>query len=408
MATGTKMGMPQRASGRTAILVWSLTGVTLAINVLITWRELAGGDPEPGQSAWSLTGWSFVAAAFAISGALIVSRSAGNVIGWLLLIPGLAPVVGLAQLWLIGLDPPPQTVNLMVWLAIWITGVSWVFLIFPVFHLMLTFPTGRLQSPRWRWVAGLEIGMLLAFLTLVALSETMEMYEGDEVLWSVPNPIGFIGQAFWEEAFNPVWSTLLAILALSCLAAVIQRFRKGSPLERQQMKWLLLAVSFFGLTYAVLAFQAGDGPQGIADALFSISLTSIPIAIAVAVLRYRLYDLDRLVSRTVSYAVVVGLLALLFFGMVSLLTSLLDAQSDVVVAGTTLAVAATFNPLRKRVQNGVDRRFNRSRYDSQRVVDRFAGSLRDRIDPDEVVGGWLEVVTETMQPAAAGVWVRSR
>ena len=125
-------------------------------------------------------------------------------------------------------------------------------------------------------------------------------------------------------------------------------------------------------------------------------------------LRYRLYDLDRLVSRTVSYAVVVGLLALLFFGIVSLLTSLLDAQSDVVVAATTLAVVALFNPLRKRVQSAVDSRFNRSRYDSQRVMDRFAESLRNRIDPDEVVEGWVGVVNETMQPAAAGVWIRAR
>ena len=400
--------MPQKASGRTAILVWSLTAVALAINLLVTWRELAGGDPEPGQSAWSLTGWSVVAAAFAISGALIVSRSAGNVIGWLLLIPGLAPLVGLAQLWLIGLDPPPQTVNVVVWLAIWITGISWVFLIFPVFHLMLTFPSGRLQSPRWRWVAGLEIGMLSTFLFLSALNESMDVFEGDEVLWSVPNPIGFIGTTFWDEFFSPVWGILLAILTLSCLAAVIQRFRKGSPLERQQMKWLIMAVSFFGLVYAILAVQTGEGPAGIANALFSISLTAIPIAIAIAVLRYRLYDLDRLVSRTVSYAVVVGLLALLFFGIVSLLTTLLDAESDVVIAATTLAVVALFNPLRKRVQLAVDRRFNRSRYDSQRVMDRFAESLRNRIDPDEVVDGWVGVVNETMQPAAAGVWIRAR
>ena len=212
--------------------------------------------------------------------------------------------------------------NPLLWLAIWVTGVSWVFLIFPVFHLMLTFPSGRLQSPPWRWVAGLEIGMLTTFLTLSALSEDMEVFEGDEVLWSVPNPIGFIGTTFWDEMFSPIWGIFLVILTLSCLAAVIQRFRKGSPLERQQMKWLIVAVSFFGLVYAILAVRGGEGPTGIADLLFSISLTSIPIAIAIAVLRYRLYDLDRLVSRTVSYAVVVGLLALLFFGMVSLLTTL--------------------------------------------------------------------------------------
>ena len=174
------------------------------------------------------------------------------------------------------------------------------------------------------------------------------------------------------------------------------------------MKWLLLAVGFFGVVFAFQAIlNSQDGPSGWPTP-YSVSLASIPIAITIAVLRHRLYDIDRLVSRTVSYAVVVGLLAAVFFGIIALLTSLLETQSDVTVAASTLSVFALFNPLRKRVQNGVDRRFNRSRYDSGRVMDGFAASLKDRVNSDEVVAGWVGVVNQTMEPSTIGVWLRDR
>jgi hypothetical protein len=122
---------------------------------------------------------------------------------------------------------------------------------------------------------------------------------------------------------------------------------------------------------------------------------------------YRLDEIDRIVSRTVSYALVVGVLGLVFFGVVTALTAWLSAESDLVVAGSTLAVAALFNPVRRRVQAWVDRRFNRSRYDAERVMDGFASSLRDRVDPEGVVDGWVGVVSDTMQPRSVAVWVRS-
>jgi len=136
-------------------------------------------------------------------------------------------------------------------------------------------------------------------------------------------------------------------------------------------------------------------------------MVALPVSIGVAVLRYHLYEIDRIVSRTVSYAVVVGVLAVVFFGVVTVLTSLLPAESDLAVAGSTLAVAALFNPVRRRVQAWVDRRFNRSRYDAQKVMDAFSGSLRDRVDPDGVVEGWVGAVSETMQPTTVGVWIRA-
>ena len=141
--------------------------------------------------------------------------------------------------------------------------------------------------------------------------------------------------------------------------------------------------------------------------ILSFALLAIPLAILFAVLRYGLYEIDRVVSRSVSYAIVVGLLAVVFFGTVALLTSVLPSDSDLVTAAATLLVAGLFNPVRKRVQSWVDRRFNRSRYDAQLVMDGFAGSLQSEVDPDQVVDGWVSVVSSTMEPNAVGVWISS-
>jgi hypothetical protein len=135
-------------------------------------------------------------------------------------------------------------------------------------------------------------------------------------------------------------------------------------------------------------------------------LCAIPVAIVVAVLRYRLHDIDRLISRTVSYALVVGLLGLVFVGLVTLSTTVLPSDDPLVVAVATLTVAALFNPLRRRVQGFVDRRFNRSRYDAERVIEDFTGTLQDRADPELVVGGWVGVVEDLMEPQSVGVWVK--
>jgi hypothetical protein len=143
-----------------------------------------------------------------------------------------------------------------------------------------------------------------------------------------------------------------------------------------------------------------------ADILFNVAVVGFPVAVGVAVLRYRLYEIDRIISRTVSYALVVGLLGLVLFGLVAGLGAWLGRENQLVVAVSTLAVAALFNPVRRRVQGWVDRRFNRSRYDAERVMSEFVGSLRDRTDPDGVVEGWVGVVSETMQPTSVGVWVR--
>ena len=384
--------------------VWIVATVACAVDLYLTWDTMTANGVA--ETAGDL-GWSLVLAVFVFSGALIVSRQPSNMVGWLLLLPGLtSPISTLATSWLLGMSPPSD-VDLLLGLALWFAAISWVLLIFPIFHLMLVFPTGKLQSPRWRWVMALELSMLIGFVTLVALSAELQADLNDETLWTVPNPVGFIQEAFWDSQFPPVWSILLLLLTVLCVAAMVQRYRKAGSVEKEQMKWLLLAVGFFGLVYAVLAVMNDKILPAWVDFLFVPAVISIPIAIAIAVLRYRLFDIDRLVSRTVSYALVVGVLAALFFGIVSLLTGLIPPnQNDLTIAASTLVVFALFNPLRQRIQGLVDRRFNRSRYNSQRVIDGFSETLRNQIDSDQVVEGWVGVVNQTMQPSAVGVWVR--
>jgi hypothetical protein len=166
-------------------------------------------------------------------------------------------------------------------------------------------------------------------------------------------------------------------------------------------------MAVWGIAYGITAASGGQGAGTVWDALFGISLAGIPIAVAIAVLRFRLYELDRLVSRTVTYAAIAVLLIATYGLIVLGLGSFLGRESPVAVAGATLGAAAVFTPLRARIRGRVDRRFNRSRYDAEQVIEAFVASMSGRVDPESVIEGWVGVVSETMQPVSAGAWVRS-
>lgn len=387
-------------------IVWTLAGLGLVVIGLIPWAhyQIDGADVAPTDVVY-LVGMI----AFVVSGAIIVSKQPGNVIGWLLMIPGLAlPASELIHFWLVSLNPPPVQPDLRIWLAIWFDSWAWILLIYPIFHLLLTFPNGRLLSPRWRWVAGVEVTMALFMVAVVTFSERLGVFSDDETeLWSIANPIGFISDAFFEGTFVLVWSLGLVGLTVVGVLAFVQRFRVGSAIERQQLKWPLFGIALFGFVYAWSALTDVLVEGSLVDALFGLALAAIPISVAIAVLRYRLYDLDRIVSRTVTY-VAVGVLLVGAYALVVLgLGSFMGRRSNpVAVAAATLAAAALFNPVRNRIRRWVDRRFNRTRYDAERVIDTFTATLRDRVDANEVVDGWVGVVSETMQPEKVTAWIR--
>lgn len=315
--------------------------------------------------------------------AFLVLRVPENRISWLLL----AVALGFALTsfyWLPGrLGEVPNFLGIF---ALILPGLA-------VF-LPLWFPTGRPPTRRWRWV---EIGgyvAVAAFAASVAIGILGGDFDDDvDGCYSVSSCAEFL--------------SVLALLALmlAAVAALVVRWARSTGAERQQLKVMMYAFSVFVIAAAV-QFGGGQGLP-VADELLTLGLLLIPMAIALAVARYRLYDIDRIISRTVSYALVAGILALVFAaGVVWIPSALGLGDSQLLVAASTLAVAALFNPIRKRVRSWVDRRFNRSRYDAEQVIDQFAGSLRDRVDPDGVVDGWVGVVSETMQPSSVGVWVK--
>jgi hypothetical protein len=385
-------------------LAWGIAVIVLAISVSYIFITIRQGELDRLDGDPVLVLIPLITAAAAM---LILASRPRNPVGWLLLVWALgASLSGLTAIPLSSMTARP-TVDLGVWLLIWFQGWSWVLFIFPIFHLPLVFPTGTVPTPRWRWLVALEAGMLLVFTLLTVFSAELELVVGETTIWSVPNPIGFITNEFWEGGFSPVWGVGLVILALGSASAVIVRYRRARAEERQQIKWLAYAVGMFAIVYSsMFAFSGGEETPAWLDLLFVISIAAIPVAIAVAVIRYRLYEIDRIVRRSFTYTTVAVLLALVYLGNVTALGTIIGRDSPLAVAGATLAAAALFNPVRRRVQSWVDRRFDRARYDAQQVVEQFSFRLRAETDLDGLRSDLTGVIEEALRPATMSLWVR--
>jgi hypothetical protein len=256
----------------------------------------------------------------------------------------------------------------------------------------LWFPTGEPPTPRWRWVQWLPIVGVVLFLIgglLAYLTEGVDF--AAEVGCDSPG-----------TCLQIVAPTSILIGVVLAITSLVVRWVRSTGVERLQLRWLLPAFAAFGI--GAMAEFGGYQDWVVADVALPVGAWLIPVSIGVAVLRYRLYEIDRIISRTVSYALVVGLLVALVAGV----SALAGAQFDepVVVAATTLGVAASFNPLRRKVQRWVDSQLNRAKYNAQQIAERFASGLRNEVDSTQIVQGWTSVVATTLQPTTMGVWVR--
>ena len=366
---------------KSAVVVW-----TLLMIATIVWLAVTT------EGAESIIGFQGAALSLIVVGAILTLKQPSNPVGLLALVAGSAWITylfgigyGMASLGSTGL---PGT-----YVFAWMGG--WVGALFPtgLALLILVFPSGR---PIGLWRFGL----------IAPVVGTLSTAVGAAFLWGLPIST-LVSADLVSEAEGYVFVDAGFLLgffsAVLASLSVVARFRVAGFVERQQIKWVLAAIGLFALAF--VAGAAIEDNTAIWQVV-GLAMAAIPLAILFAVLRYRLYDIDRLISRTVPYLLVVGVLAAVFFGVVTAASSFLETESDLAIAASTLAVAALFNPVRKRMQGWVDRRFNRSRYNAQLVVDEFAGTLREQVDSEEVVDGWVGVVAETMQPAAAGVWVR--
>lgn len=381
--------LPSRAASVAAVLlaVASLGG------------GIAGGVVGAVVGRQSLLVLTFIPAiaAFAACGLVVAVRRPGNAVGWLVLGGGLsiAGVMSAGSYASWALQQPGGAP--LADFATWVSGWAFAPLITCLAMLLpLLFPDGRLPSPRWRALLFVDLGY--AALAGGGNSFLDQPIEVDSV-GAVPNPYAFPALHSVFEGMIAAAAPLTFIGLAGSVVAVVYRVRRSRGDERQQMK-LVAAV----LALAPLPFIAYEFSQTVSGIFMLTVLPLVPVAIMVAVLRYRLYEIDRLVSRTVSYLLVTGLLVGVYVGCVALLTDVLPFQGDLGTAASVLVAVALFAPLRRRVQHLVDRRFNRARYDAAATVAEFAARLREQVDLDVVRADLVWVVSATMQPQSTSVW----
>jgi hypothetical protein len=369
---------------------------------------LALRSTEPG-GAWSSVAGAVFILTFATTGALVASRHPANPVGWVLCLSALSFATGGACVEISDnhgggqgqLPPGLETAAAWVGTWVWMIGVG-----LAATYLLLLFPDGRLPSPRWRPVAWLAGGSLA--VTVVSLALTPGRIEDT----SVSNPIGVPAEVLLRALTMVGLAGILVSVLASC-ASLVARYRSTGWEQRQQLKWvaycLPLVLLWLGASLLVESTQSGETAVEIANTLTSVGLTVVPVAIAVAMLRHRLYDIDVVINRTLVYASLTGLLAVVYLASVLVLQvvlSPLTQTSDLAVAASTLAAAAAFRPARSRIQAAVNRRFFRRRYDAARTVASFTTRLRDQVDVDAVGSDLRTVVADTVSPAHVSLWLR--
>ena len=347
--------------------------------------------------------WAPSAIVFSLVGALLVARVPHNAVSWLTLVFGVIMAVELMTLVIsLHADLSGQVTQLAEWAA-WLRLVLIDFLVVVLVPLVLLFPDGRLPSRRWGvllWLTG-----VVAVTSFVAGGTTTANWHNEG--GGSPNyyhlnlpfrPLPLAHAQGWYDAT----SIALMVLVLAAAGGLTSRYRHSQAVERQQIKWVLAAVMVMTVVIVLDGILLND-PEGAA-----LTLPLVPLAIGVAVLRYRLFDIDRLVSRTVSYALVTGCVLLTYAAIITLATRLVPGSSNLGVAAATLAAAAVVRPALRAVQGRVDRRFNRPRFDAAATVERFGLDLRHEIELERVEHELLAAVRDTLQPDRATLWtVRS-
>jgi len=296
--------------------------------------------------------------------------------------------------------------DLVAWVANWVLIPS---LAGGALALLLLFPSGRPASPRWRVVGILGAAIMSSWI--VGSMFHPRLLEAD----GLPNPLPITLPFAVAEQLVGVTEALLGVLFALAVVGIVQRFRSSRRIERQQLKWFTYAgavtVAGFGTLIAVSIFPAASPLANVGWIVGLIGLASIPVTAGIAILRYRLYDIDVVIRRTLVYGAVVAVLGSVYVSLVLVLQAVLTGVTGgqtLPVALSTLAIAALFGPVRARVRDAVDRRFYRSRYDSQRTLEAFASRLRGEVELDAVAGALVAAATQTVRPASVGTWIRGR
>jgi hypothetical protein len=399
--------MSARIASRIAWSLWALSVALTALSLLLLVLNLSHPDVHV-YDYWLENTLSAVL--FSTVGAIVASRRAENTVGWLFCLLGLAFSIGhfssqyaiYAQLVQPDLLPAGQA---LAWISSWILP--------PIIGLQvfsfLLFPTGRLPSRRWMWLAWLTMACAVVGTIFSAFS-----FGANAGLGPVQNPLGI-------EGFSKVYDAVLTFLTLLVVAAAFSpfaRLRRAGGVERQQIKWFAYAAAATvgGLVFAYMIPNSLDTPpwfEWTGYALLIATTPTIPISIGIAILRYRLYDIDRIINRTLVYGSLSAMLVALYFGGVAITQAIIQALTgredlpQLAIVASTLVIAALFNPLRRYIQSFIDRRFYRNKYDARKTLEAFSAKLRDETDLGALSNDLVGVVRETMQPSHVSLWLRT-
>ena len=390
---GDRWGMVVRAA---------LVAAILAIALWLVWRDVLRGT------------W---VAAYGLAGGYLVVRRPRNSIGWLLAFialsfTGVTDVTD-AQVAAMQRGDADRVAAFRIWVGA-MSG-AWAFLAYAL--LGLVFPSGSLPSGRWRRPLAALVGLavLATALTMVhpSLSVTIA---GGTATTTVPNPYTILpGLALWSSVPNADLGFLpVVVLLVASVGSVAVRARRSTGIVRLQMRWLAAALAGLLVAVAVgalLILAFGPAIGGVAWLPASVAFLTIPLAILVAVLRHRLLDIDRIVSRTIGWALASGVLAAIFLGAIAALQGLLIGVTNgetLAVAASTLITVASFQPVRRRLQGAVDRRFDRATYDRERLLATVGGQLRDEVDLTTIQDHILESAGQAVRPASSAIWLRPR
>src|SRR5918993_1004364 len=422
MEAAKERGRGERSARVAFLLAWSLAGLCVVLFVAsVPLLVLARSAHIPSSWEANLTVGNLLGGAlfliFPLVGALIASRRPRNAIGWILLAEGLlwmflrvTDYYGLYGVARPGSVPFPvgvAAVNNFMWVpAVGLLGT----------YVFLLFPDGRVPSTRWRPLAWLSGTVIVLVSILVGLTPG-----GLQNLGGIRNPYALDGYP-WLETVAYIVLPLLPLCMLASVLSLVMRYRHSRGEERQQIKWIAFAASFVGLLYLIAMVCAFIFPSGAwfqagsplwLDLLGYAALSSftlVPIAIGFAVLRYRLYEIDIIINRTLVYGSLTISLALVYVGLVVslqyVLRALTGGDSQLVIVASTLVIAALFNPLRRRIQSFIDRRFYRSKYDARKTLEEFSARLREETDLDSLSEDLVGVVRETVRPARVSLWLR--
>jgi hypothetical protein len=350
---------------RASIIAWALAGIVVVVSIIriVLWAAALNVAPSLFDLVEAF-GWELaIPSVFSVLAAMIIARQPGNRVGWLMMIVGLA-VINPIDL-MVPASAPAPPISLGLWLILWIQAWSWIPVIFPIFLVPLHFPTGTPLPGRWQWVTRVAVGMWLVFMVLAVLVSEVGPSDGS---WTMANPIGFISTDAANGPLLVAWAAALVATVSASVASLFVRFRRSEGVERQQIRWLLMAGALLVVAYAsifITAFIAAPENfdlSALQDLVLVLSILSVPMAIGVAIFRYRLWDLEVVINRALVYGplttVLAGIFAMLIAISSQLAKQILGTQSQALAAAVSaVVVAVIFQPLRTRVQAFVDKRF---------------------------------------------------